>query len=297
MDLKQIRYFTQVVDQGSINMAAHRLGMTQPPVSKQMQLLEQELGCALFRRGSRPLELTPEGRVLYERGTALLAMAQGTVQAVRDCRDPQGGTLGLGLVSSVSELAVQRWIAPFGRAHPGVGLALYEGNTYLLLEQLRRRAFDLALVRTPFPLRGLQAQVLPARPMLAIWDSARWDLPAEGGAVSLAQLARCPLVMYRRWEPILQQAFDRQGVRPRTAARDDSATTCLALARAGLGVAVEPDTMRQPALEAGLAVAEIGEDALRSSIALVCNEGGCDTATGRAFWTFFQQSQPDAQPL
>lgn len=45
MDLKQIRYFLEVVDQGSINMAAHKLGMTQPPVSKQMQLLEQELGC------------------------------------------------------------------------------------------------------------------------------------------------------------------------------------------------------------------------------------------------------------
>lgn len=47
-----------------------------------MQLLEQELGCELFRRNSRPLELTPEGKVLYERGSALLAMAQGMVQAV-----------------------------------------------------------------------------------------------------------------------------------------------------------------------------------------------------------------------
>ena len=139
MDLKQIRYFLEVVDQGSINMAAHKLGMTQPPVSKQMQLLEQELGCELFRRSSRPLELTPEGKVLYERGSALLAMAQGMVQAVADCRNTQGGTLRLGLVSSVSELAVQRWIAPFGQMHPGVDFALYESNTYSLLERLRRR--------------------------------------------------------------------------------------------------------------------------------------------------------------
>lgn len=136
MDLKQIRYFLEVVDQGSINMAAHKLGMTQPPVSKQMQLLEQELGCELFRRNSRPLELTPEGKVLYERGSALLAMAQGMVQAVADCRNTQGGTLRLGLVSSVSELAVQRWIAPFGQMHPGVDFALYESNTYSLLERL-----------------------------------------------------------------------------------------------------------------------------------------------------------------
>ncbi len=295
MDLKQIRYFIEVVEQGSINMAAHRLGMTQPPVSKQMQLLEQELGCELFRRSSRPLELTPEGKVFYERGSALLAMAQGVVQAVADCRNTQGGTLHLGLVSSVSEMAVQRWIAPFGQQHPGVDFALYEDNTYALLEQLRRRAFDLALVRTPFSSRGLLTQMLPPQPMLAIWHPDHWTLTPEGGRLSLAQLAECPLVLYRRWEPIIQSAFDRHGLQPRSIARDDSARTCLALARAGLGVAMEPDTMRQPALEAGLAAAEIDEPTLYSRIALVCNEGGCDTAAGRAFWDFYRQCP--AQPV
>ena len=77
MDLKQIRYFVEVVEQGSISMAARKLGLTQPPVSKQMQLLERELGCALFLRSSQPLELTAEGKLLYERGVNLLAMAAG----------------------------------------------------------------------------------------------------------------------------------------------------------------------------------------------------------------------------
>ena len=290
MDLKQIRYFLEVVDQGSINMAAHKLGMTQPPVSKQMQLLEQELGCELFRRNSRPLELTPEGKVLYERGSALLAMAQGMVQAVADCRNTQGGTLRLGLVSSVSELAVQRWIAPFGQMHPGVDFALYESNTYSLLERLRRRVIDLALVRTPFPSHGFLTQMLPSQPMLAIWDSARWDLCVENHGLALDQLAACPLVLYRRWEPIIQAAFDRHGLQPRIVAHDDSARTCLAMARAGLGVAMAPDTMRQPAIDLGLSAAPIDESSLYSRIALVCNEGGCDTAAGRAFWDFYQQA-------
>lgn len=296
MDLKQIRYFVEVVEQGSINMAARRLGITQPPVSKQMQLLEQELGCQLFRRSSRPLELTPEGKVLYERGSALLAMAKGTVQAVADCQNPQGGTLSLGLVSSVSELAVQRWLAPFRHRHPGVDFALYEGNTYALLEQLRRRVFDLALVRTPFPTQGLLAQMLPARPMLAIWGSAQWDLRTKDGRLSLAQLAKCPLVLYRRWEPIIQSAFDRHGLQPRFAAHDDSARTCLAMARSGFGVAIAPDTMCQPALESGLSVAEIDEPTLYSRIALVCNEGGCDTAAGRAFWEFYRENLTGLEP-
>lgn len=60
--------------------------------------------------------------------------------------------------------------------HPGVDFALYESNTYSLLERLRRRVIDLALVRTPFPSHGFLTQMLPSQPMLAIWDSARWDL-------------------------------------------------------------------------------------------------------------------------
>lgn len=95
-----------------------------------------------------------------------------------------------------------------------------------------RRVIDLALVRTPFPSHGFLTQMLPSQPMLAIWDSARWDLCVENHGLALDQLAACPLVLYRRWEPIIQAAFDRHGLQPRIVAHDDSARTCLAMARA-----------------------------------------------------------------
>ena len=290
MDLKQIRYFVEVVEQGSISMAARKLGLTQPPVSKQMQLLERELGCALFLRSSQPLELTAEGKLLYERGVNLLAMAAGMVQAVADCRDTQGGTLRLGLVSSVSQLAVERWIAPFHRSHPGVSFELYEANTYLLLDQLRSRQFDLAMVRTPFASRGFACHVLPSRPMLALWRPERFAF-RSGEPVSLEELAEVPLILYRRWEDLVTEAFDRRGLRPQVLARSDSAGTCLALARTGLGVAISPDSMEQPALAAGLGTCPIGDPSLRSGIALARSESGCDTAAGQAFWDFFCQME------
>ena len=286
MDLKQIQYFVTVVEQGSINRAAQKLHMTQPPVSKQMQLLEAELGCPLFLRSTHPLELTQEGKVLYERGLNLLAMAKGTVQAVADCRSTQGGTLRLGLVSSVSELAARQWIAPFSRSHPGVAFELYEANTYQLLERLRSRQFDLALVRTPFLNRPFRCQVLPPRPMLALWRPERFAF-RSGEPVSLEELAEVPLILYRRWEDLVTEAFGRRGLRPQVLARSDSAGTCLALARTGLGVAISPDSMEQPALAAGLGTCPIGDPSLRSGIALARSESGCDTAAGQAFWDFF----------
>ena len=76
MDLKQLRYFVTVVESGSISAAARKLYMTQPPLSAQMQALEQELGCPLLERGARRVELTDAGRRLYERAKTLLELLQ-----------------------------------------------------------------------------------------------------------------------------------------------------------------------------------------------------------------------------
>lgn len=288
MDFKQIQYFVTVVEQGSINRAARKLHMTQPPISKQMQLLEAELGCSLFLRGTHPLELTQEGKLLYERGISLLSMAKGMQQAVAECRNAQHGTLRLGLVSSISELAARQWIVPFSRSHPGVDFELFEANTYQLLEQLRNHQFDLALVRTPFLSRPFLCHLLPSRPMLAIWRREVFPLAPAAAGVPLEQLARFPLVLYRRWEQIVEEAFQRRGLSPRVLARGDSARTSLILAQEGLGVSLAPDSMQEQAEAWGMEACPVDEPGLYSGIALVQNANGCDTAAGRAFWDYFR---------
>lgn len=286
MDLKQVQYFVTVVEQGSINAAAQKLQMTQPPISKQMQLLEQELGCTLFLRGSRPLELTQEGKLFYSRSLHLLAMATGMVQAVSDCKNAQGGTLRLGVVSSVSESAALTWLSEFQRSHPGLDLAIYESHTYQLLEQLKNRQLDLALVRTPFAERGFSCVFLPQRPMLAVWNPQFFSLSGNT-SLTLEELAVVPLILYRRWEQIIDEAFAGQGLAPRYLVVGDNARTTLAFAQTGLGVSIQPASMGSAAQAAGLFTRPIGEAALFSRIALVQNEDGCDTAAGRAFWDFF----------
>lgn len=79
MDLKQLRYFTTVAEEGTISAAAKKLFMSQPPLSTQMKLLEQELGCSLFERGQKHIRLTETGRLLYDRAQTLLA--HGSVNA------------------------------------------------------------------------------------------------------------------------------------------------------------------------------------------------------------------------
>ncbi len=96
MDLKQLRYFTTVAEEGTISAAAKKLFMSQPPLSTQMKLLEQELGCSLFERGQKHIRLTETGRLLYDRAQTLLRMEASMRQDVEACarteKDPYRGS-------------------------------------------------------------------------------------------------------------------------------------------------------------------------------------------------------------
>ena len=76
MDLRQLRYYVTIVEEKSISAAAKKLYVSQPPLSMQLQQLEQELGCVLLERGPRRVRMTEAGRLLYERATALLRLAE-----------------------------------------------------------------------------------------------------------------------------------------------------------------------------------------------------------------------------
>ena len=89
-------------------------------------------------------------------------------------------------------------------------------------------------------------------------------------------------------ERIVEEAFQRRGLSPQIRVWGDSARTSLVLAQSGLGVALAPESMQEPARDWGLESCPISEPSLHSGIALVQNENGCDTAAGRAFWEYFQ---------
>lgn len=260
MDLKQLRYFVTVVETGSISAAARKLYMTQPPLSAQMQALEQELGCPLLERGARRVELTDAGRRLYERAKTLLELEQTAREEVRACADPAGGVLRLGVVSSVAGEMVPRWLTAFTRQMPGVQLRLTEANTFRLLEQLRQGHIQLAIVRTPCPDEGLVQLPLAEERLVAVAPAG--GLPAA--PVALESLTAQPLVIYRRWEPLLREQAERAGLVLRPRCVCDDARTAVQLAAAGMGVAVVPASAAQP----GLTVAPLREP-IRSGIQLV----------------------------
>lgn len=310
MELLQMRYYAAVVQEGSISAAAKKLGLTQPPVSMQMRLLERELGCTLFWRGSRQVRLTEEGRVFYERALRILSLSGSAAAAVKSCRSADVGTLRIGVVSSLADLAVKRWFSGFAARHPGVDLELTEGNTYELLDGLAARALDVALVRTPFSARGFDCVSLAPEPLLLLGTPAQLaggaktdsgaaaaadkTAPAQNAgpaplpAASLADAAVLPLIVYRRWAQLIDRAFAAQGLAPRLRCVADDARTCVSLAEAGLGAAIVPADALAGGLPAGLAARVLEGLSVGAATTLAVNAGGCDTSVGRAFVAYFK---------
>lgn len=265
MDIKQMKYFMTVAEEGTITAAAKKLHISQPPLSAQMHLLEEELGCELFRRGARQITLTESGSILYKRAVEMVDLEAAAREEIRTWTQGRSGRLRLGLVSSSSSKELYDKLRLFRKAYPEIQIKAYEGNSYELLEELRKGRLDAAVLRTPFSGYGLETVPLRKDRM-----AAAGKIPAEKKKITLVDLAGEPLILYRRWEKIILDECEKEGISPHVYCVADDARTCLRWAREGLGTALVPESVLP---EGEIPAAVLSEEALSSSLLLARRKG------------------------
>lgn len=237
MNLKQMEYFTAIVAEGSISGAARALHVSQPPLSAQMRLLEEELGATLFERGARSIQLTEAGRLFYQRAQSILDLTSGAKKDIERLGQGLLGTLRLGMISSVETQGIITSIAAFRQRYPQVTFRIHEGNTYQLLDKLSTGQLEAAIVRTPFPEEAFDCRYLTAEPMMAV-GTGDFFSPDGGPEIELSALSALPLIIYRRWETVLERYFSHP--HPDYLCVNDDARTSLMWAASGAGVALVP---------------------------------------------------------
>lgn len=178
MDLRQLEYFREIADTGSINETARRLNMSQPPLSYQLRLLEEELGVRLFERSSQGVTLTEAGTLLYSRAGELLSYADSTKQEVE--RFGRRRILRLGLTSSTVAPMIP-FIAEYARRNPEASFEVHDGTTFSLFNSLLAGIIDVSVVRTPLRLDEVEHTVLCTEPMIAVSAPAE-ETPRRGRA-------------------------------------------------------------------------------------------------------------------
>ena len=250
LELRQLRYFVTVAEEGHITRAAERLGIQQPPLSQQIKALETQLSVRLFDRKPRGVELTDAGRVLYEHAGRVLERAEEAEAALRRAAKGEVGRLAVGLTSSSSlNPFVLRVLRRFREQMPDVALKLEENATVDLVEGLRRGALDVAFVRSAAGVTAeLKAYPLLDEEMMAALPSGHGLARAK--SVSLAALAREDFILYRRSQgPGLYDAIvtacGNAGFSPHVVQEAPRMLSTLSLVAAGLGVSIVPASMER----------------------------------------------------
>jgi DNA-binding transcriptional LysR family regulator len=253
MELRHLRYFVAVAEEGHITRAAERLGIQQPPLSQQIRALESELGTTLFRRNPRGVELTQAGDVLLAAARGVLEQVDRAVTATRRAARGEVGRIGLGFTSSASfHPFVPAMIRAYRDAYPLVALTLEESGTSELVDALLHRRLDAAFVRSPIgAAAGIAAHSILEEPMIAALLAGS---PLAAGSakrpLSLASLAGETFILYRRpLGPGLHDAIiaacQRAGYSPNIGQEAPRMLATLSLVAAGLGVTLVPESMRR----------------------------------------------------
>jgi DNA-binding transcriptional LysR family regulator len=166
MELRHLRYFVTVAEELHFGQAAKRLRMTQPPLSQQIQQLEDELGVDLFRRQGRNIVLTDAGRVFLDGANKTLEQAEIAVQNARRTARGEIGKLDVGLVVTAAYSVVPTIITAYREQYPNVRVVLHEMTSPEQLQALRKHTIDIGFMRLPVFGDDLEIKIILREPLI-----------------------------------------------------------------------------------------------------------------------------------
>ncbi|REE83944.1 DNA-binding transcriptional LysR family regulator [Paenibacillus taihuensis] len=276
MDIRQLKYFLTIAQEKQITRAAKLLHMEQPPLSRQLMLMEEELGAKLFERGYKELTLTAAGELLKVKAEALLLQLDETVNEVKELEAGVRGTLSIGAVVSCVSI-LPKPIGQFRARYPDVTYKIAEGDHFSLGEMLTNRAIELVVSRLPFesdilPTR-LAVHQLPSDPYVALMPAA-WAPASSDQAISIEELAQFDFLTLKtdktiRMHERVVQTFMSKGHEPKIIGECSSVAIIMSLVAAGIGVTVFPKSVIASFPSEQVTVLELRDAHFESDVGIV----------------------------
>ncbi|MEI5997346.1 LysR family transcriptional regulator [Paraburkholderia bengalensis] len=246
MELRQLRYFVAVAEERNFTRAAERLNMTQPPLSRQIQQIEDSVGLALFERGARPLKLTEAGRVFYAQAKRLIEESDELLPLTRRLAQ-LAERIVIGFVPSTLYGPLPDVIRAFREAAPLIQISLIEMFTIEQLSALKGGRIDVGFGRLRFDESQLAREVLVEEPLIAALPAGH--ALADASRLTLEALSKETLIIYPstpRPSYADQQlsAFRDHAVEPAAIHEVRELQTALGLVAAQVGVCLVPESVR-----------------------------------------------------
>ncbi|SOZ34898.1 LysR family transcriptional regulator [Cupriavidus neocaledonicus] len=248
MELRHLRYFHVVAQELNVTRAAERLHMAQPPLSRQIRQLEDEVGVALFDRVGRGLRLTEAGRFLLEQTTQLTQRLEETIESTRRIGRQDKRWFGIGFVPSVLYGVLPELIRELRGSAQQVEVGLAEMITVEQVEALKSGRIDLGFGRIAIKDPAIRQEVVMTEPLVAAVAASQ---PAPDRVTLTPQnLATRPFILYpARPRPSyadhLLSLFHAQGLQLRVAQEANELQTALGLVAAGIGITLVPASIQR----------------------------------------------------
>ena len=246
MELRHLRYFDAVATEGNFGRAARRLRIAQPPLSRQIQALERELGFLLIDRSKRTVELTPAGEVFRDHAQRVLAMVESAVVEARRAHRGETGRIVIGYMASLAYSGIAELLKAYRIRFPEVQIGLRELPPQHQIDLLRQGHLDVGFTRGPVDDPALRGETVFREPIVAVMSA---DHPlAKRRQIGLDALARESFVTFPRdrapafYDNVL--AMCRAAGFSPAIAQEAPYLDLLSLVAAGFGVSLVPDGAR-----------------------------------------------------
>lgn len=270
MDISQLKTLIHVAELGSLIKAADRLGIAQPALSRQIRLLEKELGVLLFQRDGRGMILTEYGRSVLKHATNIMD-EMGAIRAIS--ANDSGRLKGLVMVGApptVTAIATVPLVEQIIGAHPELSIRLASAYTGHLIDWLLRGELDLAVAYNPQPLRTLRVDPILVEDLVYVQAGRRLE---QGSTIRFADLAAEKLILPsppHGLRSIVDDCAKKAGVKLQATLEADSFQVMIDLVERGFGGTVLPIAPIYPKVVEGvLSVAPITDPSPCRTLVLV----------------------------
>ena len=252
VEIRHLRYFIAVAQESNFSRAAEKLHISQPPLSQQIQKLEEDLGIILIERGTRPVMLTEAGKFFYQQALGLVDQFDQFIDKTQKMARGEEGALTVAFVSSSTYELMPGILRNFRKLYPGINLNLIEKNTPQQLESLRNKQINVGIGR-PFPEDPeIESHwILDESVVVAIPSEHAWT---NKTSVSLTELKDEDMInFYWSHEPsfgnFVMTTCRKSGFEPHVVQRTGELQTALGLVAAGIGVALLPESVEHTSRE------------------------------------------------
>lgn len=287
MDIKSLNYFLTVAKEGNITKAAKKLFMAQPPLSRQIMRLEEELGVLLFVRGKRHMTLTEEGRFLQEQAQAILELINRTQSEITRLSGKFDGLVSIGATEGCSAGVLCEILEIFHKKYPAVKFNIWCGNGDEIKDKLERGLTDIGIVREPFNTELYEKISLRSEPWTAVM-SVSHPLATKKDEIKAASLKGAPLFIPAR--KALQDAISDWFENMNIFCTYNTIACILPLLENNVGIAICPDAVKNIVNEQKLVCKKITDPEHWSNLMLIKGRHKIMSAATQLFWNFTKEN-------